>query len=99
MTPNRGDRQEFRVGHVGDFELAVLGREVEVGLAGHHIGLCLDGSQSLLEIAVMELVVADIAVLPGPQHGQKVVGVLRQEASFGRKKPSQKATRKSSSEE
>src|SRR5215472_8708678 len=55
--------------HVGDFELAVLRREVEVGLAGHHIGFRLDGSQCLLEIAVIKLVVADIAVLPGPLSG------------------------------
>src|SRR6516164_7853031 len=34
---------------------------------------------AFLEIAAIELVVADIAVLPGPQHGQQVVDVLGQE--------------------
>jgi hypothetical protein len=67
MAPNRGYGQKFRVRHVGYLELTVLRREVEVGLAGHHIGFGLDGSQCLLEIAVIELVVADVAVLPTSQ--------------------------------
>ncbi len=37
---------------------------------------------ALAQVAVKEFVVADVAVLPGPQHRQEVVGVPRQEQPF-----------------
>src|SRR5882724_4923266 len=73
MAPDRGHRNEFGVRHMGNLELAVFGRKVQVGLTRHDIGLGLDGTEGRLEVALVELVVADIAVLPGPEHGQEIV--------------------------
>src|SRR5215212_8067164 len=75
VAPDPRDDAQLGVGHVLDRVLLVLRREVEVLLCGHHYGFGLDRAQSLLEIAVEAGCLADIAVLPSPEHGQQVVGV------------------------
>src|SRR4029077_700196 len=42
----------------------------------------LDCTERRLEVALVQFVVADIAVLPGPEHRQQIVGILRQEETF-----------------
>ena len=82
MAPDRGHGQQFRIQHVGDFKLAVFRRKVEIGLTRHYISLCLDRAQCSLEVALLEFVVADVSVLPIPQHGEQVVGILLQKEAF-----------------
>src|SRR5579862_3738663 len=82
VTPDRRHRYKFRIRHVVDLKPAVFRRKVEVRLTWHDVGFRLDRPQSRLEVALVELVVADIAVLPGPEHRQQVVGVLWKEKAF-----------------
>ncbi len=82
MAPDGGNRDKFGVRHMRDLELAVFRRKIQIGLARHDIGFGLDGAERRLEVAVVKLVVADVPVLPGPEHGQQVVWILRQEEPF-----------------
>ena len=82
VPPDGLDGPQFRVGHVGNFDLIVLGREIEVGAARHHDGLSLDRSQSPMEVSLVYRVGADVAILPSPEHRQKVVGVGLGAAAF-----------------
>src|SRR5258708_23012224 len=54
MPPYRRHRHELGVRHVRDLELAVRGREIEIGLSRHHIGPGLDGAERRLEIALVD---------------------------------------------
>src|SRR4051794_37745846 len=75
VAPHPGDDAQLGVGHVAHLVLVVLRREVEVLLGRHDDRARLDRSESLLERAVEALGLADVAVLPRPQHRQQVVGV------------------------
>src|SRR5207247_8896189 len=59
----------------GNFAPVVLDGEIEVGLRWHHDRIGGDRAERLVEIAAVDLVRADVGVLPGPQHGEEVVGV------------------------
>src|SRR4029078_1877831 len=60
MAPDRGHGDELGIRHVLDLDRAVFHREIEVGLARHHIGQRRDGAEGLAEISLVDLVVADI---------------------------------------
>ena len=75
VAPHSRDDPQLGVRHVPDLVLVVLGREVEVLLGRHDDRPRLDRAERLLERAVEARGLADVAVLPGPQHGQQVVGV------------------------
>src|ERR1700720_3788150 len=49
MAPDRGNRVELRIRHVGNLELAVLGREVQIGLAGMTNALALIAPSAILK--------------------------------------------------
>src|SRR6267378_1218202 len=80
--PHRGNGDKFGVRHLHNLELAILRRKIQIGLARHDIGPGLDRAERHLEVAVVELVVAYVAVLPGPEHGQQIVWILWQEEPF-----------------
>src|SRR5215475_2060116 len=86
VAPDRGNGDKMGVRHVCHLELAILRRKIQISLARHDIGPRLDCAECRLEVAVLESVVADIAVLPNPVHGQQIVWVLPQEEN-----PSQNA--------
>src|SRR6185312_15099645 len=70
VSPDRGNGDKIGVRHMCHFELAILRRKIQISLARHDIGPRLDCAECRLEVAVVEFVVADIAVLPGPKHRQ-----------------------------
>src|SRR3954454_7007618 len=82
VAPHSRDDPEFGVGHVPDLVFVVLRREVELLLGRHDDRAGLDRPERLFKRAVEALGLADVAVLPGPQHRQQVVGVavLQEEA-------------------
>src|SRR5205085_6607311 len=82
VAPDRWDRPQLGAGHARDLPTVVLDREVEIGLAWHDDRIGGDCAERLAEIAVVQLVGADIGVLPSPQHGQKIVGVAAAEIGF-----------------
>src|SRR3954468_8402633 len=75
VAPRSRDDPQLGVRHVPDLELVVLGREVEILLGRHEDRPRLDGAERLLERAVETLGLADVTVLPRPQHREQVVGV------------------------
>lgn len=80
MPPDGREREQFRVRHEGHVTPAVLHGKVRVVRAWHHEGTRLDRTERRGQIATINWVVADVGVLPGPQHGQQVVRVAAQEA-------------------
>src|SRR5690349_13507399 len=69
MAPDRGNREAFGVWDFCGLELVVGGREIEIGLTRHEISFGPDGPQRFGEIAAIEIVRGNVAMLPGPQHG------------------------------
>src|ERR1700730_6647103 len=82
MAPDRRNGHKSGVRHMRNLELAIFRWKIQIGLARHDIGSGLDGAERRLEVAVVEFVVADVAILPGPEHGQQVVWILRQKKPF-----------------
>lgn len=64
--------------HAFHLILTILRRKVQVGLAGQDERLRLDGRHGALKIAIVRLLQADIARLPGVEHDEQILGVLAQ---------------------
>src|SRR3546814_3035525 len=82
VAPDGGDGAQFGVAQVAHLFAAVVDLEVEVGLAGHDEGACGDRTERDCQVAAVELVVGDVAVLPGPELGEQVVGVAAAEIAL-----------------
>jgi hypothetical protein len=61
--------------HARDFDLGILGREVEVCDAGQDERLGPDGAHGGSEVAVVGRLPGDVAGLSGVEHGEEVFGV------------------------
>src|SRR5262245_9403113 len=75
MAPRRLEDAKFGVLHLADFRRVVFGREIHVGAARHHDRPRLNRLQRAGEVAAVDRVIADIAVLPRPDLGDQVVRV------------------------
>src|SRR5438105_942405 len=74
VGPDRRDGDAARVRHRLNLDLVVSDREVEIGRARHDHRLGGDRGERRAEVAGIELVGAEIGMLPGPQHAEEVVG-------------------------
>src|SRR6266511_3605042 len=61
--------------NVGNFRGVVLGHKILVFAARHDDCPRPDRPQSALEIAAIDLIFADVSVLPRPNLGEEIVGV------------------------
>src|SRR5690348_11508480 len=75
MTPDRWDRAQFGTRHLRDLAAVILDRKIEIGLAWYDDRIGRDRAERFFEIAVIELIGADIGMLPSPQHREQIVGV------------------------
>src|SRR3981081_396318 len=81
MPPGARDNPQLRPGHVGDLPLVVLGREVAVLLRRQHDRQRAVRPERFLDASETRAV-ADVRVLPGPQHGEEVVHVAIDEQAL-----------------
>ena len=72
MPPDRRYGAQFPAPQVAHLEPVVVHLEVEVVIPGHQQSLRLDGGKRLGAVALVKLVGADVAVLPGPELRQEV---------------------------
>src|SRR4051812_30225863 len=77
-----GIGRKFGIWHAGDLAPAVFHREVEVRFAGHDNCLCCHCAERRVEITAVELISADIRVLPGPQHCQEIIRIASAKICF-----------------
>lgn len=82
MAPGRVEHPQLGVPHRRDFRCVILRHEIEVGPARHDDGARGDCSQGLGEVAAIDVVAADVAVLPRPDLGDQIVGVPVQVVFF-----------------
>jgi hypothetical protein len=81
VPPDRGNRRQFGVAQVLHFEPVVVDLEIEVVVARHQQRARADRAQRLRQVTAVERVVADVAVLPGPELGQQVRSVTAREVA------------------
>ena len=75
MAPWRVEHAELGAPHGRDFRFVVRRHEIHVAGAGHDDRPRLDRLQGAGEIAAVDLIVADVAMLPGPDLGEEIVRV------------------------
>src|SRR5271168_2717818 len=63
MAPDRGNGPVFGVAHLRYLVLAIFRRKVQVGLSRHDDGLRGDARKREIEVALIERIGADVAVL------------------------------------
>lgn len=82
VAPVRLQRLHGCAGHPAAILAGVVFGKVEIGRAGHHPGVHDDGRKGRFVISAKYGVVADIALLPGVQNGEQIIGVLAQMILF-----------------
>src|SRR5271163_2153439 len=82
MAPDRRDGTTFGARNPARLVFAVHRWKITIVLTGQNDGAGLDGTKRLVEVATIDRPVADVAVMPRPQHRQQIVGVVVDEGGF-----------------
>ena len=82
MSPDRRDLGQLTVLEMRQLFPVVVGLEIKIGGRWHQQHFGLDAGQRHLQIAAVEIVGRNIAVLPGPELGQQVFHVAAQEVGL-----------------